>query len=133
MWISCLEVVPACVRGGTRWFQPRRYNQFNTLPMSIRASRPVSVLSAGAHPRPQAQGTGGMGAMGQAEPPHCQPWPRLMLPLLHPGDLVFREIITLGNSDLVSTCLFAFNFIFSLTKYGYFLPSVGMERNEEQI
>lgn len=50
-----------------------------------------------------------------------------------PGDSAFREVIALGNLDLVTMCLFAFCFIFLLTKYGYFLPSMGMERNEERI
>lgn len=49
-----------------------------------------------------------------------------------PGTLPL-EIIALGNLDLVITCLFAFYFIFLLTKYGYFFPPRGMERNEEWI
>lgn len=40
--------------------------------------------------------------------------------------------MALGNLGLVVICLFAFYFIYLLTKYGYFFPSMGMERNEEQ-
>lgn len=71
---------------------------------------------------------------GQTEPTTPPPSPSIwcLLHLLHPGNSVFREILALGNLDLVITCLFAFYFILSLTKYGYFLPSMGMERNEEQ-
>lgn len=58
---------------------------------------------------------------------------RVILYLLCPGDSGLREMIALGNLGLVVTCPFAFYFIFLLTKYGYFLPSVDMERNEEQI
>lgn len=50
-----------------------------------------------------------------------------------PGDPAFRDVIALGNLHLVITCLFAFCCIFLLTKYGYFLPSTGTERQEERI
>lgn len=78
---------------------------------------------------------GVLGGAGQIEPPARPPSPdaRRLPHLLHSGDSAFREIRALGNLDLVITCLFAFCFIFSLTKYGHFLPSAGMERNEEQI
>lgn len=40
--------------------------------------------------------------------------------------------MALGNLGLVVMFLFAFYFIYLLTKYGYFFSSMDMERNEEQ-
>lgn len=104
-------------------------------PFEVRAFHRKQGLAGGGCTRSRGSRQGPKVALIPTQPPTppsipdtcCLPHP------LHPGDSAFRAIIALGNLDLVITCLFVFYFIFSLTKYGHFLPSMGMERNEEHI